>query len=109
MRRLIYTKTGIIMMAINIFLFILSLFLLRTWFYSESLFMRLPAVILSSYTLIRTITVEKFDRDYWIDIVCCWSIYVLIYYWGISDWILRIKSAKAMEVYWLKLFYSNFY
>ena len=106
---LVYTKTGIVMIAINVFLLVLSFFQIKTVYDWTSLNPFLITIMLSSFILIRSITVEKFNRDYWIDTICSYIIYGLVYYLGIFNWIMRIKADNAYNDYCLKMFYSTFY
>ncbi len=67
-------------------IFLLSLLILiikynASWSFRSFVFgspnISIPMLLLSIYSLVKTLMTKEFNRSYWFDMFCCWSIYGL--------------------------------
>lgn len=101
-----FSNKRLMLAAVNLLLVISSAFMLELEFTASSSLksfvfswpnISIPMLLLSIYSLVKTLTVKDFNQSYWFDVFCSWSICCL-YYFSIMDWI-YIENSDIIRDY----------
>lgn len=87
-----YSKYRLILISVSVLMILLSISMIieeynmdynwRMYIFSYPN-ISIPTFMLALYSLVKSISTKEFNRNYWIDMSCCWIIYCLLYHFGI--------------------------